>query len=277
MIKFSIIICTYNPGYRLSRTLNSLLSQLYKNFEIVIVDGLSSDITVDIIKDYEKKFNGKLKWISEKDNGIYDAMNKGIHIAEGEWMYFLGSGDILYNDDVLIKVYEKLMEIDCEILYGNVELGNTRRLYDGQFTMNKLIEKNICHQAIFYKKQVFDKLGVYNTRYPVLADWELNMRFFNGVNIRSEYLDEIIANFEMGGFSGNNFDKNFYKDFESIIKKNFSIEHWNFFNKRKKREVRFIQNYFAWKIWQLKNKIFFALFQPKNFINKYSRIKNIFN
>jgi len=142
---FSIIIPTYNSEATLQRTLNSILEQLYSNFEIVIVDGISKDNTIAIIQTNASKDN-RIKFSSEKDNGIYDAMNKGIHNAGGEWLYFLGSNDYLANNNVLKQVAENIQNYNGHFFYGDVLLKGKK--YDGEFNLEKLLQKNISHQAI---------------------------------------------------------------------------------------------------------------------------------
>lgn len=195
---FSIIIPTYNSEATLQRTLNSILEQLYSNFEIVIVDGISKDNTIAIIQTNASKDN-RIKFSSEKDNGIYDAMNKGIQNAGGEWLYFLGSNDYLANNNVLKQVAENIQNYNGHFFYGDVLLKGKK--YDGEFNLEKLLQKNISHQAIFYNKVVFEKLGNYSIHYRLHADWEFNIRYFLQFESNSKYASILIAHFEEGGVS----------------------------------------------------------------------------
>ena len=149
--KISIIIPTYNASKTLSVALESILEQSFNDYEILIIDGLSTDHTVELAKGYQDE---RIKIISEKDSGIYDAMNKGIRLAKGEWLYFLGSDDRLFDKDVLKKVSQWFGQ-DYDVLYGNVVFSISQRVYDGRFSAQKLIARNICHQAIFTKKKRF--------------------------------------------------------------------------------------------------------------------------
>jgi glycosyltransferase involved in cell wall biosynthesis len=270
-MNFSIIICTYNSADKLPKTLKSVLSQTNNDFEVVIIDGLSNDGTIEVVKKYEEKFSGNLRWISEKDHGIYDAMNKGIDLSQGDWLYFIGAGDVLAYDDVFQKIASEIENQQCDVLYGNVKRGDSGEVYDGQFSSEKLIEKNISHQAIFYHRNVFEKLGKYDLRYPLLADWEFNMRWMNDENIKSKYIDLIFAKFELGGSSKTTFDKNFYADFEKNIKKYFPVELWKVYEEKKSREIKFVTSEAKWKIWEIKNKLKFAMKNPKKFIAKYMK------
>src|SRR5450830_737191 len=103
-MKFSIIIATYNAEENLGKTLDSILSQTSKDYEVLVMDGVSTDGTQKLVSSYEKKFAGGLKIVSETDTGIYDAMNKGIGMAKGEWLYFMGSGDRLFDSNVLRSI-----------------------------------------------------------------------------------------------------------------------------------------------------------------------------
>lgn len=268
-MKFSIIICTYNVDSSVSKTLESVLTQDFLDYEVVIVDGGSTDNTINLIKKFENKFGGKLRWVSESDKGIYDAMNKGIDMSRGNWLYFLGSGDLFNSEKVLNLISKKIDDLNCDVIYGNVRLGNTNRIYGEKFTSRKLIEKNISHQAIFFSKKIFKILGCFNIKYEILADWEFNIRWFNDRRIKSKYVDIIIADYELGGRSSFIFDKEFYQDLENNVKKYCSNEIFYFFKKEKKFELIFAKNQILWNIWLWKNKVKFVLLNPKDFLNKY--------
>lgn len=197
----SIIIPTYNCAATLSRCLDSVLNQCYKNFEVIIVDGFSSDATMLIVNKYVK-LNANIVWVSEIDKGIYDAMNKGIKMAKGEWLYFLGSDDILLSNEVLNsmnKVFNQTKAYD--VIYGNVTSTKFQGIYDGEFTNDKIFLKNICHQAIFFKKEVFRKIGTFNLKYIVHADWDHNIRWFLSKKVKKKYVNIVCAEYSDGGFS----------------------------------------------------------------------------
>ena len=119
-MKISIITVTYNSSKTLRDTLESVLKQTYKNYEHIIVDGLSKDNTIEIVKEYENKYDGKLKYISEKDTGLYDAMNKGIKMATGDVIGILNSDDIYANEDVLKKIADTFDKEQCDGTYANL-------------------------------------------------------------------------------------------------------------------------------------------------------------
>jgi glycosyltransferase involved in cell wall biosynthesis len=232
--KISVIIVVYNAVKTLEKAMNSVLQQTYKNIELVIIDGGSVDGTLEILKKYEES---KLKWISEPDKGIYDAMNKGIRIASGEWLYFLGADDELFDNKTLENIFKESNVDDVALLYGNVKRGASKRPYDGVFAYQKLLKKNISHQAIFYNKNIFKKIGNYNVRYKTHADWDLNLRCFEYKNISARYIDRIIATFGTGGLSVN-YDIPFLR--ESLMPQKME------FLKTNNRTLYNLKNYDEW-------------------------------
>lgn len=225
MITFSIIIPTYNSAQTLKRALESVLQQSYQNFEILILDGLSADETVKIAESYT---DSRIKIHSEKDAGVYDAMNKGIDKSVGEWLYFLGSDDVLYNDEVLLKVANFIHSVTADVVYGNVKTvydldpSLANEIYDGKFYTGKLFVQNFCHQSIFYKKTLVTKVGYYNLSYPILADYDYNLRAWKVGKFK--FINLIVAEFAYGGLSANA-DLSFRNDFKNnLVKYYFGLE-----------------------------------------------------
>ena len=232
MVLISIILPTYNSEDDLITALDSIVIQTNKNFEVLVMDGASDDNTLEILKSYIGKIPN-LKVYSQKDKGVYDAMNKGINLAKGQWLYFMGSDDTLYEPTTLEKVIKLLSKTTSNVVYGNVKIiGNTgwatnNQIYDGEFSLFKLLNTNICHQAIFYNKQFVKKqIGYFNLNYKICSDWDFNLRCRSKDTF--EYTDLIIANFKSGGLSSNTHDKNFEADFIPNILTYFN---WNLFNK----------------------------------------------
>lgn len=211
-ILVSIIIPTYNSVATIDIALKSIFEQTFKNFEVLVMDGMSSDSTLEVVLKYKDKFP-KIIVTSKKDKGIYDAMNQGIKIAKGNWLYFMGSDDSFYSSKVLENIVEKIKENNNQdVLYGNVVSSRFNGVYDGEFTYSKLMGKNICHQAIFLNENVFKKTGKFDLKYKVLADWDHNIRWFFSSKIAHKHIDIIIANYADGGFSSLNEDVAFQKD-----------------------------------------------------------------
>lgn len=212
----SIIMVVFNAKESIEQTILSVINQSYKDVEFVVIDGGSTDGTVDIIKKYENKIT---YWISESDKGIYDAMNKGVKCAKGNYMYFLGAGDLVL--DVLDQIAVNFVD-DNKILYGNVYRTDFSQLYDGKFSQLKFAVKNICHQSIFYPSSVF-KSYQYNLKYKIQADYDLNIRCYGSGKFTFKYLPVTVAIYEGGGYSDSNIDYIFFQDKIQIVKSNFSM------------------------------------------------------
>jgi glycosyltransferase involved in cell wall biosynthesis len=213
MFLLSVIIPTYNAESTLEKCLKSLTSQTFKGFEICLLDGASGDQTLAIAASFHPTFKNlgiKLRIISEPDRGVYDAMNNGINVAQGQWLYFLGSDDQIADPDVFADVFTSIIPAKHGIVYGNVYIcddtswSKAGQIYDGGFDIRKLLIQNICHQAIFYRRSLFQKWGMYNINYPINADLDLNLRFFP--RTRALYLDRVIAKFAGGGLSSGEID-----------------------------------------------------------------------
>lgn len=229
---FSIIIPTYNSENHISKCLLSITAQEFPDYEIIIQDGLSKDKTLQVAEKFKSSGRG-IKILSERDGGIYDAMNKAILKAKGNWILFLGSDDRLYNSQVLGSVHENIKNNDTvDFIYGNVKVsGNSHwvqdgEIYAGEFTVEKLFNQNISHQAIFYNRRVFETAGNFNTHYRVCADWDLNHRCFAWLKTR--YIPAIISDFQLGGESTSVGHDDFL-DWEGGInlKKYYGISYFN--------------------------------------------------
>ncbi|KAB1155825.1 glycosyltransferase family 2 protein [Flavobacterium luteum] len=200
---FSIIIPSFNAENTIITALESILQQTFKDFEIRIVDGLSTDKTLEIIRGID---DNRIIVHSDKDKGIYDAMNKGIHYAQGEWLYFIGSDDYLYNNDVLQTLSQTLNKAKNHVIYGNVLInGNTgwatdRQVYNGKYSFQKLLKSNICHQSMFYRRSFILKNQLeYDLKYPISSDWDFNIAC--RLQSKFTFINTIVAVFNAGGIS----------------------------------------------------------------------------
>lgn len=208
MPKITIIIPTYNSSATLGAALNSILEQSFVDFEILIMDGCSTDNTLEIAQSFSDE---RVKIYSEPDKGVYDAMNKGIEKSNGEWLYFLGSDDTLYDRDVLLTVSSNFE--NNNFVYGNCFLINSRDYYSGSFDLNRLLYSNICHQGIFYRRDLIKSVGSYNLRYKIWADYEFNLRCFTNLQLKPYFLDKTIANYN----DGKGLSKIEDEDFKEVI------------------------------------------------------------
>ncbi|MEM6107859.1 glycosyltransferase family 2 protein [Mycobacterium sp. 050272] len=210
---FSIIIPTFNVAVTLGACLESVVSQSYRNFEVVLVDGGSTDATVDIAKSFIPMLDTRLIIHSRSDQGVYDAMNRGVDMATGDWLLFLGADDALYDADTLARVNAFLGEHEhSDLVYGDVIMRSNSSRQAGAFDLDRLVfEENICQQAIFYRRELFAGIGPFNLRYPIWADWDFNIRCFSNPALVTRYMDIVIARYnDMSGVSAKE-DKEFKK------------------------------------------------------------------
>lgn len=208
----SVIIPTFNSQQTIECVLKSLVEQTFEMFEIVIIDGKSSDKTLEIVSAYAKT-DERILFISENDDGIYDAMNKGITMARGSWLLFLGSDDRLYDQNVLKDVMDVIKEQNKDLIYGDAILTSSSKRYGGEFNTKRLhTEGNLCHQSVFYHKRIFERLGKYNLRYKVLADWDFNIRCFSYPELRAHYFQRVISLYNnQTGISSRPYQDPFYE------------------------------------------------------------------
>ena len=224
-MKLSLITVTYNSCKTLSETLQSVLNQTYSNIEYIIVDGASKDDTVAIIKEYEPKFNGKLKWISEPDKGLYDAMNKGIGMATGDVVGILNSDDFFTSNDVLSTVADAFKNPnDPDAIYGDVhyvndgDLAKQVRYYSSkQFTRKRMCRGYMpAHPSFYVRRDCYTKYGTFDTSYRVAADFENLLRLIYVHNIKIKYIEKDFVTMRTGGASSSGF-----VSYKRIIKVHF--------------------------------------------------------
>ena len=196
----SIITVVYNGAKHLEQTINSVLNQSYANIEYLIIDGGSTDGTVDIINRYENKID---YWQSEKDGGIYFAMNKGISLAKGELIGILNADDF-YLPDTVKKIVEAHTLAPSDIYHGDMQYvtENATLLSIAKPDINKMNEMPaIFHPTCFVKRVVYDKAGVFDTQYKISADYDLLLRYLKK-NFSFHYIPEPLTSFRLGGMSG---------------------------------------------------------------------------
>ncbi|WP_083185302.1 glycosyltransferase family 2 protein [Mycobacterium malmoense] len=210
---FSIIVPTLNVAATLPACLESVVQQNRSDFELVLVDGGSTDETLEIAKSFASDSDIRMLIHSAPDQGTYDAMNRGVSMANGTWLLFLGADDTLYETDTLARVAAFIAEhAPSDLVYGDVLLRSTSVRHAGPFDLDRLLyDTNICHQSIFYRRELFDGIGPYNLRYPVCADWDFNIRCFSNPALVTRYMDIVVARYnDMSGVSMNK-DKEFLK------------------------------------------------------------------
>lgn len=218
--RVSIVMATYNPGDALEETLHSIYSQTWRDYEIVVIDGGSSDGTLNFLRNQGDRIGS---WISETDEGVYDAYNKGIEMARGEWVYFIGAGDVLADDNVLERIFSS--PIRGNLIYADVFFGKEGRRYDGKFSRFKICRRNICHQSIFYSRSLFRDVGKFENKYRILADRAFNMKCFGDRRVHPVYLDMVVAVFKKGGLSDTGPDCEFDEDRLSLVREYFGTRY----------------------------------------------------
>jgi glycosyltransferase involved in cell wall biosynthesis len=209
---FSVIIPTYNCGRKLASTVESVLSQPGDLYEIIVVDGGSTDETLRVAEGYGKD----VQVFSEADKGVYEAYNKGIGMSSGKYLIFLGAGDRL-REGVLRQVAALLPEGELSFVYGDAYLMRQGVRHGGVFEKNHFVNNNICHQAIFYERTIFGLLGDYDLKYRIYADWVFNLKCFADARVRKQHLDLVVADFEGGGISETQVDHIFKRDLPGLL------------------------------------------------------------
>lgn len=206
--KISIITVSYNSAATISETIEHVLNQTYDNYEYIIIDGLSKDDTVSIAKSYEDKFAVKgipFKIISEKDNGIYDAMNKGISLTDGEIVGIINSDDY-YNDDALEKVAKFYDEVHFDVMYADLRIFGGKKEYIKKSSLDKKFKtRHWNHPTTFVTRKVYDEFNYANESIYDDLNFMLTARK-KGYNIC--VLNEVLANFRLGGVSNKKSWKN---------------------------------------------------------------------
>lgn len=201
-IPVTVITPCYNSEKTIRRTIESVLNQTYSNIEYLIIDGASTDNTVSIAREYEEAFQGRMKIVSEPDDGIYYAMNKGISMATGELIGIVNSDDY-YEKEAVALMVENRTKADYQILYGF-----QRVLRDGKEASicihhhTNLDYQMITHPTCFVTRKLYEDLGVFNTSYKYSADYEFMLRMYHGGKVEFTPVYEVISNYALGGASG---------------------------------------------------------------------------
>ncbi len=241
MVKLSIITINYNNAAGLNKTLNSVVSQKNIEFEYLVIDGGSSDGSLAMIKTNESQIN---YWVSEPDKGIYDAMNKGIVKATGEYCLFLNSGDYLVDDTILSKVFSGHAEAD--ILYGEIlfDFGNKGKKMQerpSRLSTFHLFHDNIWHPASFIRRSLFTSIGLYNSSFKIAADYDFFLHAIGIKKVSTCYLPYVISVYDTTGLSTkpeNTIQVAFER--KEIHKKYFQTEEIEYYENLRKYKFSFL-------------------------------------
>ncbi|MBN2576661.1 MAG: glycosyltransferase [Deltaproteobacteria bacterium] len=201
---FSIIVPTLNVASMVKSCLTSVTAQTFADFEIVVVDGGSTDATLAIVSSFAPHLGRRLRVERGQDDGVYPAMNRGVGLAAGQWLLFLGADDTLHQDDTLAQVAAFLRDSGpSHLVYGDVLLRSTGARDGGEFDQDRLLfGRNLCHQSVFYRRELFAAIGPYNPRYRIWADWDFNIRCFGNPALVTRHMDIVVADYDdTGGLS----------------------------------------------------------------------------
>lgn len=206
-MKISIITVTYNRAHVIKEAIESVLRQKYKNYEYIIVDGASKDNTIEIIKEFEARFEGRLRWISESDKGLYDAINKGFKMATGDVLGIINSDDYFHRDDAFDIVAKAFDNPNTSAIYADERVvgENDKTLYYDRANYFRTWMYRIGlmpgHASFYAKKELFERYGYYKTDYKITADYELMLRFAYVNHVKMKYIPVDLLSFRTGGVS----------------------------------------------------------------------------
>jgi glycosyltransferase involved in cell wall biosynthesis len=219
----SVVVPTMNSARVLEGALSSLSIQRFRDFEVILSDGSSVDDTLAMAERHVASLPS-LRIDSRPDAGVYDAINRGVELARGEWFIVLGSDDCLHAADTLAVVAPHLRaESSAVMVYGDVRMMATNPCgvapggrYAGPMSMQRLFSTNICQQAIFYRRELYDTLGGFDTRYRIFADWDFNLRAAFMAPIR--WIDVVVADYSATGMSSTAQEPKFYEELPGFIR-----------------------------------------------------------
>lgn len=225
-MKISIITACYNSENTIEDTIKSVLSQAHKDFEHIIIDGGSKDRTMDIVQRYNKQYGKKLKYVSEKDKGIYDAMNKGVKMATGDIIGILNSDDV-YASKQTLSIINRTLEKDkydgcyANLLYMDEKLEKPIR--DWKTKTGKIKSGWMpAHPTFYVKKKIYDDVGLYNLKYKIVSDFDFMIRVCANKKYHFKYIDKCLIHMRLGGASSNGINgyiKNI-KEAKQVLKDN---------------------------------------------------------
>lgn len=210
-MKITIVTTTYNSASTLRDTMESVLAQTHKDIEYWVIDGGSEDDTLGLIKEYEPRFDGRMKWISEPDNGLYDALNKGISRATGDVVGILNSDDFYTSPTVLEQVAAGFSD-DVDAVYGDIhfvrpsDLGKCVRYYSSKLFRPWALRFGFmpAHPSFYVRREVYERCGGYALDYKLAADYDMMVRLLYKEKIRCRYLSVDMVTMRTGGMSTKN-------------------------------------------------------------------------
>lgn len=222
-MKVTIITATYNSVANIKTCIDSVINQDYKDIEYLFIDGKSSDDTITIVKQYQQNYS-YIKVISESDNGIYDALNKGIQIASGDIIGFVHSDDVLVSNTIVTEISQKIIDDKLDGAYGDVlhvlnnDLNIITRYWKSSHFNSKLLKRGWMppHPSLFLKKSVYNKHGLFNLKYKIAGDYDFMLRIFKDEKLNFGYLPIVTHKMRQGGASNGSIMKIYLKSKEDL-------------------------------------------------------------
>ena len=218
-MKISLITACFKSAGTLRTALDSVLEQKGVDLDYIVVDGGSDDGTVELLKEYEAQFAGRMRWISEKDRGMYDAINKGIKMATGDVVGILNADDMFESDETLAHVVDSFNRVDrvervdavfADIRFVKDDLQTTSRYYSAKRWKPWMLQwgKMPPHPSVYIRRNLFEKYGFYKLGYDIAADYELLIRYLRMAKLNTRYLNECVVRMRMGGKSTRGWQSN---------------------------------------------------------------------
>jgi glycosyltransferase involved in cell wall biosynthesis len=222
LIKITVVTAVYNRRETLTQALDSIIAQSYPSVELIVIDGASTDGSLEILERYKQFFGA---FISERDDGIYDALNKGIKSATGDVIGFLHADDVLQNTEVLSKVAAIFSDPTVDAVYGDLvyvarnNINHVLRYWPGGIYNDKSFQRGWMppHPTFYVRRSIFDRLGGFDTRYRIAADYDLVLRFLAVEKIHSIYIPEVMVRMRVGGISNQSLKSILRKSLEDFV------------------------------------------------------------
>jgi glycosyltransferase involved in cell wall biosynthesis len=222
----SVVIPTFRSAVVLPAALDSLAAQQWRGFEVVLSDGASDDGTLEIARAWADRLPA-LRVDSRPDAGVYDAINRGVSLARGEWILVLGSDDRLHAPDTLARAAAALRASVAEVVYGDVRMMQDSAdgvaagdRYAGPMPLVRLLRANICQQSMFYRRRLLERLGGFDQRYRIWADWALNLRA--AFEQPMQWIDLVVADYAATGLSATRSDPVLQQELPELIRREFA-------------------------------------------------------
>lgn len=216
----SIITINYNDAVGLEKTITSVISQTFQDFEYIIIDGASSDSSLEIIQNHQERINF---WRSEKDSGIYNAMNKGIRVSKGKYLLFLNSGDIL-NGASALQDFISHSEFEGDVIYGDYKFNEGGKVYPDYLTPLFFIKSSLPHQSTFFSRTVFEEMGFYDEKYKIASDRAFYIKCYLSNQFVFKHINYPLSEFDLSGKSNDtSFNVKKVKEDEQIFEEYYGL------------------------------------------------------